>query len=98
MGDYLGWANSHGIEILIAWYVFSALVSSLPTPSATSSNLYRFVYTFLHTLAGSIGRIPYLRNIIPEGEGQTTKTTTQVSTLTTTEPAKVIDIPPKDSI
>ena len=80
MGDYSGWIKDHIIEIWATWYVFSAAVSSLPTPVETSGNLYRFFFTFLHTLAGSIGRIPYFRNIVT-GNGQTTTTTT----LTTKE-------------
>lgn len=84
--DYLGWANSHGIEILIGWYILSAIVSSLPSPRKdANSNLYRFFFTFLHTLAGSIGRIPYLRNIT-DGTSPTMQTTTQTATLVTTEP------------
>ena len=86
MTDYLAWANAHGIEILIAWYILSAVVSSLPSPKETSNNLYKFFFTFLHTLAGSIGRIPYLRSVTNGGM----QTTTQTATITTTEP-KVVD-------
>lgn len=46
---------------MIAYWIGSSVVSSLPSPQSQTS-FYRFVFNFLHTLAGSIGRIsPALR-------------------------------------
>jgi hypothetical protein len=96
MSDYIAWINAHGIEVMIVWYVFSAFVSSMPSPSESSNNLYKFAFTFMHTLAGSIGRIPYFRNIT-DGQGTQTTSTVQTATVTTTEPVqKTVDTaPPK---
>lgn len=72
MSDYLSWVNAHGIEVMAAWYIFSAFVSSLPSPiepqglTKGSSALYKFTFSFMHTLAGSLGRIPYFRNLDKE--------------------------------
>jgi len=46
---------------LILYWLFSNVVSALPSPSSYTS-FYRFFFNLLHGLAGSIGRIsPALR-------------------------------------
>jgi len=40
-----------------AWYVFSAAVSSLPMPKPDAPDVYSWLFAFLHTLSGSIGRV-----------------------------------------
>lgn len=41
------------LGMLIGWPVFSAAVSSLPSPIETSSKLYKSLYMFLHLLAAN---------------------------------------------
>lgn len=47
--------HQHAIAILIGWYIFSAAVSSLPSP-LPNERWYQFLYVMLHTLAGSLAR------------------------------------------
>lgn len=41
---------------LVAYYVVSAAVGSLPMPDATSHKFYRFVFSFANTLAANVTR------------------------------------------
>jgi len=41
---------------LAVGYVWSAFISALPAPSATSSTLYKFFFAFLNVLAANIAR------------------------------------------
>src|SRR5262245_31485022 len=52
-----------------AYWVFSAAVGALPAPVAGSKFVYRWMYRFLHTLAGNVaivlgGRIPGAKALI----------------------------------
>ncbi len=61
--------------ILVGWWLFSNLVSALPSPTSYTS-FYRFFFNLMHGLAGSIGRIsPALR--IPGANGQGSDTPVQ---------------------
>ena len=40
----------------VAQFVFSAFVSSLPAPTATSSAKYQFWFKFFNTIAGNLSR------------------------------------------
>lgn len=66
-----------------AWYVFSAAISALPMPKADAPQIYSWAFAFLHTVAGSIGRVMAMKysesglvdaqvkttNIQPAGDG-----------------------------
>lgn len=41
---------------LVAGYTWSAFISALPAPQATSSTLYRFWFSFFNVLAANIAR------------------------------------------
>jgi hypothetical protein len=41
---------------LAAGYVWSAFISALPAPTATSGTGYKFVFSFLNVLAANIAR------------------------------------------
>lgn len=53
----LHWINSHGLETLAGYGVFSAAISALPTPDATSGKGYRWLYAFAHGLALNLDKI-----------------------------------------
>lgn len=38
------------------YWIFSALVGSLDTPSTDSKSWYKFLFRFLHSIAGNINR------------------------------------------
>jgi hypothetical protein len=95
------WIHAHAIELFIIWYIFSAAVSSMPTPLPNERG-YQWFYVMLHTLAGSIGRAgaslypamfaqsPLSTNAnpaAPESEVQPVKT----------EPAVKAEAPPKSA-
>lgn len=46
------WIAAHGVGLLAAWYVFSAVVSGMPDPGPASSTGYQWAYRSLHVLAG----------------------------------------------
>ncbi len=50
--DFL--ANPLLWKIVLAYWLFNALVSSMPNPNG--GKLYQFVYRFMHTLAGNVDR------------------------------------------
>ncbi len=64
----LNWINSHGIEVLIIYWVFSAAISNMPTPKTEGDGFYHWVYGFLHDVlqftAGAINRIPQVRQYL----------------------------------
>lgn len=43
-------------KILIGYWVFSAFVGALETPTTTDPRWYRMLFRFLHTLAGNVNR------------------------------------------
>jgi len=45
------WINSHGIEVLVIFYIFSGLVSTMPPLPDTSSYWAKWAFGFLHVLA-----------------------------------------------
>lgn len=47
---------------VVAYWIGSNFISALPSPSQTSNGFYKFFFTLMHGLAGSIPRvIPGLR-------------------------------------
>jgi hypothetical protein len=44
------------ISALLAYYIASAFVGSLPAPDVSSSMFYRFVFKFMNTLAANLTR------------------------------------------
>ena len=42
---------------LVGYYIFSAFVSGMPSPSDKSSMGYVWAFNSLHTLAGNLGRV-----------------------------------------
>lgn len=52
----LDWINHHGTELLVAQYLFSAAVQSLPKVD-NCSPFYQWVYSFFHLVAGNLGAV-----------------------------------------
>jgi hypothetical protein len=48
------WIASHAVALIAGFYLFSALVSGMPSPEAASGLIYRWVYASLHVLAGDL--------------------------------------------
>lgn len=46
--------DSHGLALLLGYYVFSAVVSGMPEATAQSGLAYRWAYNTLHILAGDL--------------------------------------------
>jgi hypothetical protein len=50
-------------ETAAVFWVFSAAISSMPDPVATSGGFYRWLYAFTHTLSGDLSA--YLQKTQP---------------------------------
>jgi len=69
------------IELLAAYWVFSAFVSSMPVPDPGAVDfrrnvIYQSVFTFFHTLSGSLKTAvndPRLQTLIAKKNGNTEK-------------------------
>jgi hypothetical protein len=52
----LNFINSHGFELLAAYYVLSAAVSSMSEPTSASRAGYAWFYHFSHALVGDLSQ------------------------------------------
>lgn len=43
-------------KLIVSYWVFSAAVGSLPTPTENSREIYVFFFRFVHALAGNLNR------------------------------------------
>jgi hypothetical protein len=43
-------------KVLVGYWIFSALIGPLPRPTEQSSQLYRYLFGVLHSIAGNINR------------------------------------------
>lgn len=53
----MNWINDHGVALLAAYYVFSAIVSGMPEPPANAGVAYRWVFHSAHILAGDLSQV-----------------------------------------
>ena len=57
----LEWVDSHGIILVVAMFIYSNLVASLPRP-LNGGQFYKFLYSFLNLTAANAPKIfPALR-------------------------------------
>lgn len=57
MSQIIAFIQSHPTtSSLVAFYIASAFIGSLPAPAANSSTLYRFFFTFANTLGANLSR------------------------------------------
>jgi hypothetical protein len=63
MRTIITWISAHHtLAALVAFWLASNFVSSLPSPNSASGNAYKFLFTFTQGLAGSLPRLfPNLR-------------------------------------
>jgi hypothetical protein len=58
------------LTLVIAWWLFSALVRSMPLPETGDSRRYRFLFSYVHALkdsaSGSLARVLASRAKPPE--------------------------------
>ena len=65
----INWIETHGFEVLVIYWFFSAAVSNLPSPKQLNGGVfYHWFYGFTHSIlqfaAGAINRIPQVRQIL----------------------------------
>ena len=53
----IAWVESHGIEVLVIYYVFAAFSGGMPTPGDSASVAYRWIFSSLSILNASIARL-----------------------------------------
>lgn len=53
----MNFLQTHGVDALLAYFVFSAIVSGMPEPDATAGIAYRWAYSSLHVLAGDLSQM-----------------------------------------
>lgn len=53
----LTWVEAHGFECLVGFYVFSAVTGGMPTPSDASGLFYRWMFSTMSILNGSLARL-----------------------------------------
>lgn len=49
-------ANRTFWEVIVGYWVFSAVVGALPTPPQGGSLAYMFLFRFMHILSGNVSR------------------------------------------
>lgn len=53
----MNFLQTHGLDALLAYFIFSAIVSGMPEPDATAGVGYRWAYHSLHILAGDLSQM-----------------------------------------
>jgi hypothetical protein len=58
------------LTLVLAWWIFSAVVRSMPLPEPSDNRRYRFLFAFCHSLrdsaSGSLARVLASRSKPPE--------------------------------
>ncbi len=81
----LAWVNSHGLELMAAYFLFNALISGMPEPTASSSTGYMWLFRSLHTLGGNLDKI-VASNHLPAGSVDTQTFTQETRTVSKPSP------------
>lgn len=67
MNPEINWLAHHQAVLGAAGvWIFSALVSSMPSPSVKSSTGYQWMYKFLQTLGGSMKQVNLTKSELAE--------------------------------
>lgn len=53
----IGWVETHGIEVLVMYYIFAAFSGGMPTPADDSGMGYRWLFSSLSILNASLARL-----------------------------------------
>lgn len=51
------WVETHGIEVLVAYYLFAAISGGMPTPASNAGIAYRWVFSSINILNASFARL-----------------------------------------
>lgn len=81
----MGWILAHPLQSIIAYWVFSAVVSGMPDPTPSSSVTYVWAHRSLHVLAGNVTsavQSRYASILPPPSSGDKTITTVGIQTQT----------------
>ena len=57
------WIQHHMADSIIAAYIISAAISTMPQPEATSGKAYSWLYHFLHVASANLDQ--YFRKPLP---------------------------------
>lgn len=61
----MNWIKFHQvISTLVGYWIFSSMVSALPSPDDKSGKGYKFLFAFAHGLAANVMRIPQVRSFL----------------------------------
>lgn len=51
------WVESHGIEVVVIYYIFSAITGGMPTPAQDAGIMYRWVFSSVNILNANFARL-----------------------------------------
>ena len=51
------WVETHGIEVVVIYYIFSAITGGMPTPVQTSGIAYRWIFSSINILNANFDRL-----------------------------------------
>jgi len=90
----IAWVESHGIEVLVIYYVFAAFSGGMPTPSDNAGLAYRWMFSSLSLLNASVARL--IATQLPSSKmGQALTGNPPVSAVVVAKPEAVEPIPPQ---
>jgi hypothetical protein len=79
--------NYHNSAVVLFWYyILISAIGAMPTPDEAGSKFYKWLFGFLHLLAGNAARIPQVRALVGLQENPTTQQGIQAQ-----EAAKAVD-------
>lgn len=64
----LHWIETHGFEVIIAYYFVSSAIGAMPSVKDSDAGWYKFLFAFAHTLAANALRIPQVRALVGQDE------------------------------
>lgn len=53
----MNWIEHHGVEAVLLYALFSAIVGGMPTPADNASVFYRWVFGTFNLLSASVARL-----------------------------------------
>lgn len=51
------WVETHGIEVLVIYYLFAAISGGMPTPASDAGIAYRWIFSSINILNASFARL-----------------------------------------
>ena len=53
----IGWIETHGVEALLIYYVFAAVIGGMPTPASDAGVAYQWVFRSFSLLGANVARL-----------------------------------------